>query len=92
MEQIKFFVSFLINYELKINLVKLKVMLNQFPSQQDFFKIFKIKEDFWKEGKIKLKKSFKKSIVDFLNFNKFSFEIKINFCFSRIKFFLETPP
>ena len=56
MEQIKFFVSFLINDELKINLVKLKVMLNQFPSQQDFFKIFKIKEDFWKEGKIKLKK------------------------------------
>ena len=58
MEKIKFFVSFLINLELKINLVKLKVMLNQFPSQQDFFSIFKIKEDFWKEGKIKFKKKF----------------------------------
>ena len=30
--------------------------------------------------------------MDFLNFNKFSFEFKINFSFSRIKNFLETPP
>lgn len=47
---------------------------------------------FEKRGKFSLKKSFKKSIVDFLNFDKFSFEFKINFCFSRIKFFLEIPP
>ena len=51
MEQIKFFVSFLINYELKINLVKLKVMLNQFPSQQDFSKFLKLKKIFEKRGK-----------------------------------------
>ena len=68
MEQIKFFVSFLINLELKINLVKLKVMLNQFPSQQDFFSIFKIKEDFWKEGKIKFKKKFQEIYCRFPKF------------------------
>ena len=43
-------------------------MLNRFPSQHDFFKIFEIKEDFWKEGKIKFKKKFKEISCGFPKF------------------------